>query len=322
MKKTIERIRNIGIIPTISNIRENEISNITKTLVASGIDCIQIKFENESSINIISKINNEFNDVLLGVSNIDCIDQANAIKDYGVSFITTNNSNDELLNWGKDNDIVVIVKIKSFINLDLALNKNIDIIQIDSSQISKDFYNYVNENCNTTFIIEDIKDIQSVVYCLTYPNIIAINYENSLINELIINKDYEKLENECTSLIKEILDYSLIHIGINHSNETDAKKSATLLSKLFNLKYYQKPKSSFAGKYFECLNTQSIYKNGHFGIYTPFPNRAMYQLEKSGIGFKEETITYNKKTGLINFVYLDIVIADFGVHLINPDVKM
>ena len=46
----------------------------------------------------------------------------------------------------------------------------------------------------------------------------------------------------------------------------------------------------------------------------------MRYLGKQGVRFVEESITRNKKTKAIN--YLDLEIAGFGVHLINPDVKM
>ena len=48
----------------------------------------------------------------------------------------------------------------------------------------------------------------------------------------------------------------------------------------------------------------------------------MRYLGKKGVRFVEDSITRNKKTNSINFVYLDLEIAGFGVHLINPDVKM
>lgn len=48
----------------------------------------------------------------------------------------------------------------------------------------------------------------------------------------------------------------------------------------------------------------------------------MYYLEKKGVKFIDETITRNKRSHLVNFAYLDLEIAGFGVHLINPDVKM
>ena len=50
--------------------------------------------------------------------------------------------------------------------------------------------------------------------------------------------------------------------------------------------------------------------------------KAMYHLSKQGVKFVEESITRNKKTNRINFVYLDLEIAGFGIHLINPDLKM
>ena len=48
----------------------------------------------------------------------------------------------------------------------------------------------------------------------------------------------------------------------------------------------------------------------------------MYHLSKQGVKFVEESITRNKKTNRINFVYLALEIAGFGIHLINPDLKM
>ena len=50
--------------------------------------------------------------------------------------------------------------------------------------------------------------------------------------------------------------------------------------------------------------------------------KAMYYLKKNGVKFIDETITRNKRSHLVNFAYLDLEIAGFGVHLINPDVKM
>ena len=63
-------------------------------------------------------------------------------------------------------------------------------------------------------------------------------------------------------------------------------------------------------------------KNGHIGIYTAFPEKAIYQLKKKGIKVLEETVTRNKKTNRINLAYLDLEISGFAIHLINPDVKM
>lgn len=83
-----------------------------------------------------------------------------------------------------------------------------------------------------------------------------------------------------------------------------------------------KAKTNFAGVGFEILHKKGRGENGHIGIYTPYPEKAMYHLSKQGVKFVEESITRNKKTNRINFVYLDLEIAGFGIHLINPDLKM
>ncbi|MEG0736988.1 MAG: keto-hydroxyglutarate-aldolase/keto-deoxy-phosphogluconate aldolase, partial [Longicatena sp.] len=102
----------------------------------------------------------------------------------------------------------------------------------------------------------------------------------------------------------------------------DACKFANILSNSFGFKLYEKPKSAFAGEGFEFLFTNGLGDHGHVGIYTPYPEKAIYQLSKLGINVLEETITRNKKTNRINFAYLDLEVAGFRFHLINPDVKM
>ena len=111
-------------------------------------------------------------------------------------------------------------------------------------------------------------------------------------------------------------------MGVNQDSCEEAVQTAQTLCNLFHFTYYKKPKSHFAGRGFEILNQNGRGKNGHIGIYTPYPERAMRYLGKQGVRFVEESITRNKKTKAINFVYLDLEIAGFGVPLINPDVKM
>ena len=119
-----------------------------------------------------------------------------------------------------------------------------------------------------------------------------------------------------------MLDFQLIHVGINTNSPEESKQVTDTLCSLFHFTQYTKPKSNFAGVGFEVLHKKGRGENGHIGIYTPYPEKAMYHLSKQGVKFVEESITRNKKTNRINFVYLDLEIARFGIHLINPDLKM
>ena len=131
-----------------------------------------------------------------------------------------------------------------------------------------------------------------------------------------------KIEALSKAAIKSLLDFQLIHVGINTNSPEESKQVTDTLCSLFHFTQYTKPKSNFAGVGFEVLHKKGRGENGHIGIYTPYPEKAMYHLSKQGVKFVEESITRNKKTNRINFVYLDLEIAGFGIHLINPDLKM
>ena len=157
---------------------------------------------------------------------------------------------------------------------------------------------------------------------LSLPNVEAIGGSFMLPNDLVVAKDWDGIEALSKAAIKSLLDFQLIHVGINTNSPEESKQVTDTLCSLFHFTQYTKPKSNFAGVGFEILHKKGRGENGHIGIYTPYPEKAMYHLSKQGVKFVEESITRNKKTNRINFVYLDLEIAGFGIHLINPDLKM
>lgn len=321
----LERIAGIGIVPVVKINRAEDALPLATALYNGGIDCAEITFRSEFAESSIQTIRKNLPDMLLGAGTVLTVDQAKAAVAAGADFIVTPGFNETVVDWCLSENIPVIPGVSTASEVELALTKGLHDLKFfpaESSGGARKIKDLSAPYANVRFMPTGGINASNMHEYLSLPNVIAIGGSFMLPEDKIMAGDFAAIEELSRNAIKAMLDYQLIHLGVNSENSEEAEATARLLCDLFQFSYYKKPKSHFAGKGFEILNSTGRGKHGHIGIYTPYPMRALYHLEKKGIHFVPDTVTRNKKTKLINFVYLDIEIAGFGIHLINPDVKM
>lgn len=325
MQDIVERISNIGIVPVVKISSMEDVIPMISALYTGGIDCAEITFRSEYAYDAIKTITKELPHMLIGAGTVLSIEQAEQACQAGASFIVTPGFNEGIVRWCIEHQVPILPGISSASELELALAYGLTNVKFFPAQSSggaqklKDLAApYPMVNFMPTGGIHET----NLHEYLSLPNVIAIGGSFMLDQDAITNKDWDCIETLSKRAIKKLLNYELIHIGLHAEDSKQAQQSAKLLCKLFKFTYYEKPKSSFAGRGFEILNEKGLGEHGHIGIYTPYPMRALYQLKKEGILPIASSITRNKKTKQINFVYLDIEILGFAIHLINPDVQM
>lgn len=325
MKEILNRLASIGIVPVVK-IREAEDSiPLAQALMEGGIDCVEVTFRSEHAAFAIQQITKHIPDMLVGAGTITTLAQAKEAIDAGATFLVSPGLNPALVTYCKEQGVLLIPGIATASELDQAVSlglENVKLFPAGSSGGPQKIKDLSGPYANVRFMPTGGVNMDNMHTYLQLPNVLAVGGSFMLPEAEVISKNWSAITDLCKAAIKEMLSYSLIHIGVDHENKEEAMKSATVLATLFDFPIYEKPKSVFASKGFELLHQTTKYTHGHFGIYTPYPNRALYHLKKKGISCIEDTITRNKKTGLINFVYLDLELAGFGFHLINPDVKM
>ena len=291
----------IGIIPNPYIKDDAQALDIVNNLYSHNVSAILL-----NDALHIQAIHNNIKDFYIGVYNILSIDDAKKAIEYGASFLVLPTCDTEILDYCIKNDILTLPTVNTPTEIKNMLDFGVkymyimpDICGVTPQGLDK----YLDTFKEARFFVNDIN-------FLSIPNVCGVFTDD---NEIIVNTE---------QTIKNMLGFELIHLGINQNSCDEALNTAQTLCNLFGFKYYKKPKSHFAGRGFEVLNSVGRGTNGHIGIYTPYPEKAMYYLQKKGVKFIDETITRNKRSHLVNFVYLDLEIAGFGVHLINPDVKM
>ena len=321
----IERISDIGIVPVVKISDPNDSIPLAKALYEGGLDVAEITFRTAYAPQAIKEIREALPDMCIGAGTISSIEQAEAAFQAGASFLVTPGWNEPVVRWCADHELTVIPGVSSASEIETALSYGCSILKFFPAQSSggaqklKDLY---GPYAQVKFLPTGGINESNLHDYLSLPNVLAVGGSFMLANEDIQAKDWEKVCNKTKQAVQTMLGYELIHIGINHESQAEAKKSTDTLCSLFGFPCYHKPKSYFAGRGFELLHQKGPGKHGHIAIYTPYPKRAMYHLSKQGISFVQDSITRNKHTNQINFVYLDMDLAGFGIHLIHPDVKM
>lgn len=321
----IERISHIGIVPVVKIINEEDSLPLAKALFNGGIDAAEITFRSEHTLYAIKEISTNLPGMLVGAGTVLTKKQASDAVKAGARFIVTPGFNHEVVKWCIENEVPVLPGISSAAEIETALSyglKTVKFFPAESSGGAKRIQDLSAPYSDVKFLPTGGIDEANMHDYLSLPSVLAIGGSFMLKEDFICSKNYSAIEELSRRAVKSLLTYELIHIGVNNNSEEEAVKNAQKLCSLFDFTYYHKPKSQFAGKGFEFLNVPGRGSNGHIAIYTPYPERALYHLSKMGILPIEGTITRNKKTGIINFAYLDLEIAGFAIHLINPDVKM
>lgn len=325
MNKVIQRISQIGIVPVVKVTKEEDALPLAKALYDGGIDAAEITFRSEHAKKAIEIIHHNLPDMLLGAGTVLNVTQAKEAIQAGASFIVTPGFNHAVVAWCTENNIPVLPGISTASELETALSYGLDCVKFfpaESSGGAKKIKDLSAPYQHVKFMPTGGIGLHNMHEYLSIPNVLAIGGSFMLPNTLVDAQDWNGICNASKQAIKTMLSFELIHIGINHESKQEAMTSADTLCDAFHFTRYHKPKSDFAGVGFELLHGKGKGQYGHIGIYTPYPERALYHLAKKDIHAIEDTITRNKKTNKINFVYLDKEISGFGIHLIHPDVKM
>lgn len=325
MESYINRITQTGIVPVVKILEAEDALPLATALYNGGIDVAEVTYRSEHATSAIKTISENLPDMLVGAGTVLTVKQAQEAVEAGAKFIITPGFNNAVVAWCLENNVEVYPGVSTASEIEMALSyglTNLKFFPAESSGGAKKLKDLSGPYPQVSFIPTGGINANNLHDYLQLPNVNAIGGSFMLPNDLLVNKDWDAIEALSKMAIKKLLNFQLIHVGINTQSKEESLEITNTLCNLFNFTLYNKPKSNFAGVGFEVLNSKGRGEHGHIGIFTPYPEKAMYHLGKKGITFDESTITRNKKSNKINFVYLNLEIGGFGIHLINPDLKM
>ena len=110
--------------------------------------------------------------------------------------------------------------------------------------------------------------------------------------DFIANEQFDEIANLAREAVMTMLDFRVVHVGINNDSEEEAEAQAMRLCRLFGFTKDVKSASTFASDGIEVCRKRFPGTHGHIAIGTSNCKRAMYFLSKLGADFDMETAKY------------------------------
>lgn len=321
MNRVLEEISKIGIIPVIKIDDEKDALPLAKSLINGGLNCAEITFRSDAAKKAIKIINDECKGMLVGAGTVINKEQVDEAIEAGAKFIISPGYIDEVVDYCITKNILVIPGCSNASEVAKAVNHHVNVVKFFPAEASGgiEMINaFVGPYGKMRFIPTGGIDECNLKEYLDKQNIIACGGTWMVKGNLIKEKKFDEIESLTKKAVNSMLGYEMTHVGINLNNELEANETCDSFSNLFGFEKKENPNSIFAGKYVEAMKTPFYGKKGHLAIATNYVDRAMYQLSKQGVKFKEESIVYDDNN-IPTVAYLENEIGGFAIHLVKKN---
>ena len=300
----------VGAIPMLFLSKDIEALQLIDTIYNSGVDALYINFD-ESALSVVPEIAKHYPMIVKGMGLIHDEDQALAAIDAGTDYIICDGLSDKVFSMcSKENVLAIPFLTELEEKIPEALDLGIQIVAVpnkaDIESLTKNYpevsYIIFSENEQINGFLSNSK----ICACITEK---MVRMDDAEIG------NYSSIITSCQRIIKEVLGYSLKHIGINCEDEAEASKLAQEFSNSFYLNYKLGNSSIFAGSEFELMKTMYLGSKGHIALGVNNVDRAIHNLALKGFTFNMDTL--KKDDAGVKVIYLNEEIGGFAIHLIR-----
>ena len=151
---------------------------------------------------------------------------------------------------------------------------------------------------------------------LSYNKIVCCGGSWIVPAKMLDEENWEGITALCKEAIAKMLDFKLVHVGINCKDAAEAESVADKFDDAFGFTKKVGNSSVFASTYVECMKSPFRGDMGHLAISTNSVKRAVYQLKMKGFEADETSFKYDK-AGNLTVAYLKDQFGGFAVHLVQ-----
>ena len=318
MDKLLEKISKIGIVPVIVLNDASKAAKVAKVLLDGGIDCAEVTFRTDAAEESIRDISAAYPDMLLGAGTVLTVEQVDRAVAAGAKFIVTPGYNPEVVNYCVEKGVPVVPGCMDTNAIEMALAAGLDTVKFFPAEQAggvKMLKALAGPYVNIHFMPTGGVNKDNLLEYLSFDKVVACGGSWMVKKDLIENERFDEITKLAKEAVMAMLNFRVVHVGINNDSEEDADKQVKLLSSLFGFEEDVKSASTFASDRIEVCRKRFPGVHGHIAIGTSSCERAMYFLSKSGVEFDMETAKY--KGDKLTSVYLKEQIGGFAFHLVT-----
>ncbi|MDR2901011.1 MAG: bifunctional 4-hydroxy-2-oxoglutarate aldolase/2-dehydro-3-deoxy-phosphogluconate aldolase [Treponema sp.] len=319
MHAVLNEIEKIGIVPVIKIDDVEKAVPLAKALIAGGIPCAEITFRTAEGAEAIRRMAKECPDILVGAGTVLTTEQVDRAINAGAKFIVSPGLNPKVVAYCVKKNIPITPGCANPSDIEAALEFGLDAVKFFPAEQAGglDYIKAVSAPYpSLKFMPTGGINAGNIVKYLSFEKILACGGSWMVSADLINEGQFDEITKLCRDAMKNVMGFSLAHIGINTDNENAALKAAKLFETMFGFESKMGNASVFAGDYVEMMKSRGLGANGHIAIATNTILRAKAYLERLGFTFREDSAKLDAK-GKLKAIYLNDEIAGFAVHLLN-----
>ena len=311
MDERFRLISALGIVPTFKMDDSRKAVPLARAMTAGGLPIAEISFRTTAAAESIRRISSECPEVLVGAGDVHTCEQVDQALAAGGMFISTPGFAPEVIRYARSKGALVIPCISTAEEAEQAANMGISVGRSGKAAIID-----ASDDPRRNRMWIPVGEIGTVEMnrCLSRNRVLA--YGGSWMTEQIQSEDWSGISSLCKETVRGLLDFRVVHVGLNCKEATEAEKIARLFCRLFDVPYLPNETAIFAGSLVECIKGPYRGAHGHIAIGTRNVDRAVYQLEKRGAVFDASSRKTDAE-GHTLLIYLQEEIGGFALHLVK-----
>lgn len=319
MNQIARELSLIGIVPVIVINDAKDALPLAKALIDGGLPCAEVTFRTAAAKDALKAIADAYPEMIVGAGTVLTPEQADVAVASGAKFIVSPGLNPEVVKHCIDKGYTIVPGINNPSGIEQAMALGLDTVKF-----------FPAENSGGVAMLKAMSGPYPGVRFMPTGGIGNANLKEYLSFSKIFccgggwiapaaqisAGDFDGIRRNAEEAVKVMLDFELVHVGVNAEDEADAEKTAKTLEKAFGFMPDERTKSVFAGKQVEVMKGKGMGRFGHIAIKTSSVDRAVYHLSRRGFEFDYDTATY-APDGSMKFIYLKDEIGGFAYHLIK-----
>jgi 2-dehydro-3-deoxyphosphogluconate aldolase / (4S)-4-hydroxy-2-oxoglutarate aldolase len=316
MNDILKKIGGLGIVPVIKIEDIENAAPLAKALIDGGLPIAEITFRTAGADKAIKAVREAYPEMLVGAGTVINIEQVKAAKEAGAEFLVSPGFNPKVVAYCNEIGMPITPGCTTASEIEQAIELGLEVVKFFPAEQSGGLDKIKALSGpfgNTKFIPTGGIDLKNLTTYLSFDKILACGGSFMVKEDLIKNKEWDKIIALSKQSVDIMLGFEMGHVGINSNSEEEALSIAKLFGSLLNLPIKSGNSSIFSGSVIEVMKSPYLGKNGHIGIKTNSVLRAKRHLEGRGIKFKESSAKFDDK-GSMTAIYIEQEIGGFAVH--------
>ena len=317
MKAFQDQLEFTGIIPVIKLEDTSKAAELAKALRDGGINAAEVTFRAAGADKVISDMTKTFPDMLVGAGTVLTVEQCDAAIEAGARFCVAPGLNSKVVKHCLDRGVPFAPGVANGSQIEEAMELGLDFVKFFPAEAAGGLA-YIKSVAapysNMKFMPTGGINENNLNTYLGFKKIICCGGSWIVPDKLIKNCDWAGITALCRAAVNKMLDFQIVHVGINCENEDEAKATSAGFAKMFGWEQKTGNSSVFAGTAVECMKTPFKGKNGHIAVACNSLRRAVYQLNSQGYETEKSAAEIDADT---KAVYLKGEFGGFAVHLVE-----